>query len=199
MNYVYHEVGILSQPLRSVHAHVFISVWQVLIWMHKWTRIPCGKIINWAMVSTFVVTTRLCVHNWKWWWLWMCSLPNLGLWIPNTQILLSDTSPPVCIKKQNVYLQLNWLTSVYIYLPIYHHLSTDHLFWLMCLYVSVCIMIKDTLFPSRGFYLSGTCKNKQAYSFVLFPQFCLSASNLNSVGSGKSHYILLLILTFRYE
>lgn len=51
VNYVCHEVGILSQPLRSVHEHAFISAWQVLIWMHKWVHIPCGKIINWAVVG----------------------------------------------------------------------------------------------------------------------------------------------------
>lgn len=197
MNYVYHEVGIFSQPLRSVHAHVFISVWQVLTWMHKWTCIPCGKIINWAMVSTFVVTTRSCVHNWKWWWLWMCSLPKLGLWIPNTQILLSDTSPPVCIKKQNVYLQLNWSTSVYIYPPIYHHLSTDHLL-LINVFICECMYHDKRYIISLQMFLF--IRNLQKQTGI---QFCFVSPVLpfcikSSVGSGKSHYILLLILTFRY-
>lgn len=182
--------GIFSQPLRSVPVRAFISAWQVLIWMHKWTHIPCGKIINWAVVGLLHSQSHVCVcaaGNHADYESAYC--PAWGYGFQTHELLLLDRGPPLPLSA--------WKNKIYTcrLINAYHltiHLSSSDKRNCVC----VC-RYRDKELPYL-FPYQEPCKNKQVLNFFC-PSLWTMASDLAFVGSGKSQCKFLLILTFKYE
>lgn len=178
---------ILSQPLRSVPVPAFISAWQALIWMHKRTHIPCGKIINWAVLGLLCSQLHVCV----------CAAGNHGddecvhcpTWGYGFQIqdLLLLGSGPYCLYLQvkTKYTPVGWLIDVYLSIIHFPQINT-----IVCVHVYVSVFRHHDkevpmYFLIREFYK----KNKQERAFFFFsfvPWLWPSVSDLGFVGSGKS-------------
>ena len=125
---------ILSQPLRSVPVPAFISAWQALIWMHKRTLIPCGKIINWAVLGLLCSQLHVCV----------CAAGNHGddecvhcpTWGYGFQIhdLLLLGGGPYCLylQEKTKSAPVDWLIDIYLSI---HHLFSSNKYYCVCMCV----------------------------------------------------------------